>query len=119
MTSPRAVLEECTAAVREIIRAHRARGQMLKEALQPSADAIGITAGRVKKYWDGRVAAVPAHEADAIRHAIAALHAEEAARLAADLERHRAAHRAARAAIRPTLQLVAPPAPIEQGRLPL
>ena len=119
MNPARAVLEECAEAVRTIVRAHRAQSGSVKRALHQAADEIGITTRRAEAFWWGEASAVPAHEADAIRHALAALHAGEAARLAADLERHQRGRVAAREALRPTLQLRSPPAPIQQRRLAL
>lgn len=119
MSPARAVVEECQTAVRAVVQAERGRSASVKNAVQAAARRFGLKERRVEAYWWGEVAAVPAHEADAIRRGIAAFHAEETARLAADLERHRAARQQARAAIRPTLQLVSPPSPIEQGRLAL
>lgn len=119
MSPARAVLEECTDAIAEAVRAERARCGSVKQAIARSANRFGLSVRRIEAFWWREASAVQAHEADAIRRAIAALHANEAARLAADLERHRAAHKAARAAIRPTLQLVSPTDPVEQGRLAL
>lgn len=119
MSPARAVLEECTAAVRDMVEAHRARSGSVKRAVQIVADAIGLTARRIEAYWWREAASVPAHEADAIRRALAAVHAEEAARLAAELDRHWRAKRAAREALRPVLYLKPPAPPRQQGRLPL
>lgn len=119
MSPARAVLEECQTAVRAVVQAERGRSGSVKQAVLLAARRFGLTERRVEAYWWGEANAVPAHEADAIRRGIAAFHGEETQRLAADLERHRAARQQARAAIRPTLTLVSPSPPIEQGRLAL
>lgn len=119
MSPARAVLDECQTAVRAVVHAERGRSASVKAAVLAAARRFGMKERRVEAYWWGEVNTVPAHEADAIRRGIASFHNEETARLAAELERHRAARQQARAAIRPTLQLRAPPAPIQQGRLSL
>lgn len=119
MSPARAVLEECTDAVRAMVEAHRAKSGSVKRAVQLTADAIGLSTRRVEAFWWREANTVPAHEADAIRRSLAAMHADEAARLTADLERHRRAKRAAREALRPALYLTAPAPPRRQGRLAL
>ena len=119
MTPARAVLDECREAVRAVVQAERAQSGSVKRAVHLTAHRLGLHERRVAAYWWGEAHAVPAHEADAIRRAAAAFHAEAAARLAADLERHRRAKRAAQDAARPVLRLTAPEAPRQQGRLPL
>ncbi|MBR0682766.1 hypothetical protein GXW74_19900 [Roseomonas eburnea] len=119
MNPARAVLEECTEAVRAIVRAERAQSGSVKRAVHLAASRLGLSTRRIEAYWWGEAASVQAHEADAIRRAKAAMHAEEAARLAADLERHRRARSKARKAIRPVLHLKPPAPPRRQGRLAL
>lgn len=115
----RAVLLECTEAVRAMVRAERAQSGSVKQAVHAAASRLGVTPRRVEAYWWGEAASIQAYEADAIRRATACMHAEAAARLAADLDRHRQAHKAARQALRPTLRLQPPPLPHRQGRLAL
>lgn len=118
-TSAAAVLAECTEAVRAIVQAERAQSGSVKQAVHIAASRLGLTPRRVEAYWWGEAASIQAHEADAIRRATACMHAEAAARLAADLERHRRARDAARVALRPALQLSSPPPTHRQGRLAL
>lgn len=70
LSTPAQLRNEMKALVRRAAEPARP-GESVKAAISRAARSLGLTYGRVKRYWYGEIQVPPAHEVDAIRAATA------------------------------------------------
>lgn len=66
---PEQLREEMRNLVRQAAEPARA-GESVKAAIGRAARLLGLSHGRVKRYWYGEILVLPAHEVDAVRNAL-------------------------------------------------